>query len=265
METEILQKLSLVYQALNIPEPVDGRKKLATNQSGRKWKIRNVKKLKGMVWHQELGWGSIEAVARYHTGKNSHLCKGGVESISYTFAIRKSGRIVLCNDLKKATWSQGFKGRSGDENAEFLSVMFEGMFHGQHVTDSSAGEPNYLQMTSALILWHVCKELWDWQEDDLYGHYLFGKPACPGDTLKTVIDAVRINVTKEKPKTYNFRSTKDRQRALKKLGFYTGKADGIWGPKSRGALVKFQSAVRLAADGIWGAKTEAAIIKKLGQ
>ncbi len=263
MEDKILGKLATVSQQLNILEPLDGRNRLARNVKGKKWRRRSIKGLKGMVWHQELGWGSVEAVARYHTGKNSHLCKGGAESISYTFAIRRDGQIILCNDLNKATWSQGYKGRKGDENAEFIGVMFEGMFHGQNITDSSAGEPNFQQMLSAMILWHVCKELWNWHEDDLYGHHIFDKPACPGDTLQTVINAIRINSTQEQQVTYDFRTGKGRQQALKALDYYKGKVDGIWGPRSRGALIKFQSAARLVSDGIWGPKSEAAVIKKL--
>ncbi len=263
MENKILERLNAVSQSHIIPEPLDGRRKLARNIRGRKWRKRSVKKLKGMVWHQELGWGSVEGVAKYHTGKNSHLCKGGVESISYTFAIRRNGQIILCNDLNKATWSQGYRGRKGDENAEFCGVMFEGLFNGEHVTDTSSKEPNGMQMTSALILWQVCKELWSWRECDLYGHYLFGKPSCPGDTLRTIIEAVRVNTVQEDQPKYDFTKTIDRQKALKKLGYNTGKADGVWGPKSRGALIRFQSAVRLVADGIWGAKTEGAIIRKL--
>ena len=263
METEILKRLRSAARALQLDAPLDGRKKLQRNARGRKWKIRNVKSLQGMVWHQELGWGSIEAVAKYHTGKNSHLCRGGVESISYTFAIRKSGQVVLCNDLKKATWSQGYKGRKGDENAEFLSVMFEGMFHGPHVTDSSAGEPNDKQMLSAMILWHICKGLWSWNEGDLYGHYHFGKPACPGDTLKVLIDAVRLNMSTEHSNTYDFTTVKDRQQALADLGYYNGTADGIWGPVSKGALITFQRSAGLVADGIWGPRTEAALGKRL--
>ncbi len=263
MEFQIFEKLRDIYQGLGIPAPYDGRSRLKRNPHGRKWKLRNVKKLKGMVWHQELGWGSIEAVAKYHTGKNSHLCRGGVESISYSLAIRRNGQIVLCNDLNKATWSQGYKGRVGDENAEFLGVMFEGMFAGEHVTDSSAGEPNGTQMTSALILWQVCKDLWGWKECDLYGHYLFGKPSCPGNTLRTVIEAVRVNTVQEEQPAYDFTLVKDRQRALKKLGYLSGRADGIWGPQSRGALIRFQWAVRLVPDGIWGPKTEAVVVTKL--
>jgi hypothetical protein len=214
-----------------------------------------------MAWHQELGWGSVEAVARYHTGKNSHLAKGGVRSISYTFAIRRDGQIVLCNDLDRAVWSQGFKGRPGDENAEFLSVLFEGLFHGEGVTDPTAGEPNSRQMLAGLALWSVCRDLWKWKEDCLHGHFHFGKPACPGATLQTVVQAVRVNV--EKPAKPLFGTVASRQEALKTLGFYKGKADGVWGPVSKGALTAFQAKAGLPADGIWGPVTEAAIRDRL--
>ena len=256
METKVLNKLASAAKALKIVEPFDARKSLTTNPKGKKWKKRRSASLKGLVWHQELGWGSVEAVARYHTGKNSHLYKGGVESISYTFAIRRDGQIVLCNDFNRATWSQGYVGRKGDENAEFMSVMFEGLFHGSSVTDPSAGEPNHMQILSGMTLWHTCRDLWGWNDDDLYGHYHFGKPACPGDTLQAVIEAVRLNVQREE---YDFTDVRGRQKALKELGFYAGKVDGAWGPASRGALIGFQKKHKLAADGIWGPKTESAI------
>ena len=48
--------------------------------------------------------------------------------------------------------------------------MFEGLLKGPGVTDPSAGEPNAEQILSALSLWRICKEKWDWNEDDLYGH-----------------------------------------------------------------------------------------------
>ena len=259
MESQILDRLTATAEALKIKKPLDGRDTLATNPAGRKWKKRSVDNLKGLVWHQELGWGSIEAVAKYHTGKQSHLVKGGVESISYSFAIRRDGQIVLCNDLNKATWSQGYKGRKGDENAEFLSAMFEGMFEGSGVTDPKAGQPNDKQMLSGLILWQVCRSLWKWKESDLYGHFLFGKPACPGDTLQTMVEAVRFNASKPK-----FNTAKQRQQALKTLGFYKGKIDGDWGPGSKGALAHFQEKHGLAADGVWGPNTEAKMVKALG-
>jgi hypothetical protein len=158
MEREILTLITKAATGVGVVEPFDGRRALKRNPRGKKWKKRKAKALKGMVWHQELGWGSIEAVANYHTGRDSHLHRNGVESIAYTFAMRRNGQIVLCNDLNKAVWSQGFKGRPGDENAEFMSVMFEGLFTAPSVTDPSAGEPNQEQLFSALMLWRLCRE-----------------------------------------------------------------------------------------------------------
>ena len=262
METKILKMLDATAQALKMKAPLDGRDTLAKNPTGKKWKKRDPKALQGLVWHQELGWGSVENVARYHTGRQSHLHDGGVESIAYSFAIRRNGQIVLCNSLNKAPWSQGFKGRKGDENAEFMSVMFEGFFKGESVTEPSAGQPNDRQMLSGLILWQVCRKLWKWQENDLYGHFLFGKPACPGSTLQAVIEAVRMNAPQPKKK---LDSTKSRQKALKDLGYYSGKIDGAWGPSSKSALIRFQSDHDLSADGVWGPNSEAAILKALEQ
>lgn len=260
METELLDQLKAAMDGTGFPGPQDGRETLATNDSGKKWKKRDAKKLKGLVWHQELGWGSVEGVAKYHTGAQSHLHEGGVESIAYTWAVRRDGQVVLCNDFNKAVWSQGYKGRSGDENAEFMSVMFEGLFKGKGVTDPSAGQPNYLQMLSGLMLWHVCKGAWNWDEEDLYGHYLFGKPACPGDALESMVEAVRANAEKSR---YDFDTVQGRQQALKALGYYTIAVDGVWGPGSKAALVRFQSDQGLAADGVWGPKTQAAIVRAL--
>jgi len=252
--------LDAAAQALKMEAPLDGRDTLAKNPAGKKWKKRDASALKGLVWHQELGWGSVENVAKYHTGNQSHLHDGAVESIAYTFAIRRNGQTVLCNDINKAPWSQGFKGRTGDENAEFMSVMFEGFFKGETVTDPSAGQPNDRQLLSGLILWQVCRHLWQWRESDLYGHFLLGKPACPGTTLQTVVEAVRANASQQK-----FNSAKSRQKALKDLDYYSGKIDGIWGPGSKGALTNFQSDHSLSADGVWGPHTEAAILEALEQ
>jgi Putative peptidoglycan binding domain len=45
------------------------------------------------------------------------------------------------------------------------------------------------------------------------------------------------------------------QRALHEYGLNPGPIDGIWGPKTRTALIQFQAAEGLSADGICGTKT----------
>jgi len=49
------------------------------------------------------------------------------------------------------------------------------------------------------------------------------------------------------------------QRKLKKLGFNPGPIDGIFGKKTRAALIRFQKSRRLIADGIAGPQTLAVL------
>ena len=49
------------------------------------------------------------------------------------------------------------------------------------------------------------------------------------------------------------------QQRLADLGYYKGKVDGIWGPKTLSAVKSFQKAKGLVQDGIVGAKTEIAL------
>lgn len=50
-----------------------------------------------------------------------------------------------------------------------------------------------------------------------------------------------------------------RQQALRLLGHDPGLLDGLWGSRSRAALVLAQRALGLTADGVWGPLTSAAI------
>lgn len=191
-ETQFLYDLGRLFLSNDIPLPGDLRNKLNTNLGGGKaWRLREPQELKGLVFHQELGWGTVENVAKFHTSPESNLYPGGVESIAYTFAIRRDGQVVLCNDFDKSTWSHGTKDRPGNENAEFMSVMFEGFFNYDGCANLDGGEPTLQQMQSALLLWYFSRKLWGWDNTALYGHYHFGKDKCPGNTLRAIIEAVR--------------------------------------------------------------------------
>ena len=97
METDVIDRIRAAADPLGLPEPVDLRTDLARNDDVEPWGAREPADLLGLVWHQALGWGTVEDVARYHTGPDSHLRDGGVQSIAYTWAIRRDGQLALCN------------------------------------------------------------------------------------------------------------------------------------------------------------------------
>lgn len=63
----------------------------------------------------------------------------------------------------------------------------------------------------------------------------------------------------------NVMTIRDIQTALKKLGYYTGKVDGVSGNKTEAAIEKFQKVNKLAADGVVGQATKDKIVAALAK
>jgi DNA invertase Pin-like site-specific DNA recombinase/peptidoglycan hydrolase-like protein with peptidoglycan-binding domain len=55
------------------------------------------------------------------------------------------------------------------------------------------------------------------------------------------------------------RRVRSLQRTLRRLGWSPGPVDGLFGPRTEAAVVRFQRAARLAADGITGTRTSRAL------
>jgi hypothetical protein len=249
--TEELLKLSFVR---------DGRELLARNPK-KSWTKRDPSKLQGLCIHQGLDANaSVKGTAKYDCGPN-HISADGLPGLSYTGFVERTGVLWLAWDVEDKTWSQGYAERPGDENEQFMAVCFGGNFSGQGYQGTQS--PSDEQLATIHSLWAHCKAIWGWKNNQLYGHYHFGKPACPGFALTTVIETYRNTKDWVDPTDHILDSVKGRQAALRDLGYYTGEIDGVWSLECRYALTQFQKKAGLTPDGVWGPKTNAAILEAL--
>lgn len=220
---------------------------------------RDPDRIRGLCVHHSAGegsgWMALIGTANYHVGAN-HVCQSGAPGLLYTMAVDHSGTVYICHDLEAKTWSQGSRAIPGDENRDYLALLVQGNFDGP--SNRTGREPTWEQVLAVLLVWRACRGYWDsWDDRDLMGHFDFGKPACPGATLEAVIRACRANAAVE-VSGYDLGTTHGRQRAMASLGFDPGPVDGVWGPRSRAALVAMQLSLDLSTDGVWGPLTGAA-------
>lgn len=229
------------------------------------WNTRDVAKIRGLVIHQSAGGDSVDGLAKYHMGPNhmtaglpdDHPFKHGLPGISYTFFVNKLGNIFLVNDLESATWSQGDASKSGDENAIFVSACFGGSFRALGWPDGHE-DPSPVQLFAFETIWDRVRSIWNLTNLDLYGHFLFGKPTCPGDVLRGRIEAVRKT---NEADVVKFNQARAQQEVLKRRGYYPGLVDGIFGPQSIDALRHFQIARSLPVTGRWSYLETAEVVR----
>lgn len=249
--------MNLTSEFLKLPFVIDGRKTLSRHPT-KKWGRRELKGIEGVVLHQSLEeHASASGNAKYHSGPN-HISPDGLPGLSYTGFLERSGKFYLANDFEDATWSQGTEVIPGDENHRYIALCVGGNFSGPGYKGTQT--PTDAQRGNVLTLWAFLKVFLGLKSNQIFGHYSFGKPACPGYQLMMTIEAIH-DQRDWVGGLYNFGTIDGRQKALESLGFLKVKEEqfGIWDLECKGALVAFQRSCGLVADGVWGAKTEAAI------
>tara|TARA_Y100000310_G_scaffold339251_1_gene431377 strand:+ start:971 stop:1693 length:723 start_codon:yes stop_codon:yes gene_type:complete len=238
-------------------EVIDMRGKLPVHAT-KNFASRDPAKLLGMTGHHSAGPNGgpekFEAVAKYHI-KANHVSSSGCPGILYTAGIPDGGEVCIFHDLEVATWSQGYRDRAGDENEEFLAILVLGSFTSPH---HSGSEPTLEQLHSFTTVLMVCKDIWG-PAFDFTGHFQFGKPACPGGTLESIIKAAATHVAGI------FDTMLEIQTVLKKLGYAPGPLDGLSGPMTRSALCSFQKDQGLGVTGETDPKTKAALAQALSE
>jgi N-acetyl-anhydromuramyl-L-alanine amidase AmpD len=211
------------------------------------WSERKLTSIDKIIIHQELGEASIESVNQYHIQPN-HISKEGCPHFCYHYGIRKNGEVVQANELSHICW------HTKTQNSVGIGIMLCGNFNG---SGYSLGEdsPSKEQFDSLEALTTYLKSAFGFDNQHLFGHYHFGKPACPGYATEKWIELKRNNIEditliEEVPKTIP-----EIQSRLKAIGYYSGETDGIMGIKTQSAIRNFQKAYRMVPDGIPGIST----------
>lgn len=204
--------------------------------------------------------GSLDALARGHLKRWASA--GG---LSYTLAVSPEGLVSLAWNLDRRLYSQGWEdvktdpATLGDENIFFKGLLVEGNMKGP-LNPTGTDEPTAAQMVAVVAVRRAFAELWG--KTEVSGHFEHGKPACPGATLEAWVKANRVfgpGATPAPLPEPELATNEELQAVLAKLGFYSGRIDGIVGPVTRAGVKKFQASRGLVADGIVGPITRAAL------
>lgn len=213
----------------------------------RRWAVRQLAQINKIIIHQELAEGSIESVNAYHI-KPNHISPQGCPRICYHYGIRKNGEIAQLNELSSIVW------HTSGQNTNAIGIMLVGNFAGLGHT-SATSTPSKEQMDALEFLCDYLLKAFKLSNQELYGHYHFGKPACPGFVIQDWIEN-RRNIISSSPEVQNIeKSISEIQKRLNKLGYAAGKVDGIQGLRTVTAIRNFQADKHLKVDGVVGPQT----------
>jgi N-acetyl-anhydromuramyl-L-alanine amidase AmpD len=235
-------------------EIIDLVQKLPWHQT-RRWNTRSLQKVNKIIVHQTLSEGTIEGVNNYHI-KPNHISSRGCPHICYHYGIRKNGEVVKMNEHNHVTW------HCRGQNTASIGIMLCGNFNGTGYTLGTS-EPSSTQLIHLnKLLKHLCQEL-NLKPQDVYGHYHFGKPACPGHILQGEVENFRGEQPTQSTASQTVKKTvREIQKRLDQLGLEPGPIDGILGVKTAAAIRRFQKKYHLAVDGIVGPNTWRVLLEK---
>lgn len=213
----------------------------------RRWGTRDISKISKIIIHQELGESTIEDVNHYHINPN-HISSQGCPHFCYHYGISKEGEIIQANELSSIVWQ--CKG----QNSVGVGIMLVGNFIGPGHELASDG-PTEKQFVALEWLVPYLMNSLNLGKQDVYGHYHFGKPACPGYKAQEWIENYRNDLSHVPKAKKVTKSIKEIQNRLNKLGYPAGPVDGFMGVKTLGAIRRFQQNNQLVVDGIVGPQT----------
>ncbi|MCD4773321.1 MAG: N-acetylmuramoyl-L-alanine amidase [Bacteroidales bacterium] len=213
----------------------------------RRWSTRELSGIRKIIFHQELGDSTIEQVNSYHI-KPNHISPRGCPHFAYHYGIRKNGEIIQANELSQITW------HTKGENSHGIGIMLVGNFKGNGNEDAT-DDPTDKQIKSAEELANYLIDVFKLSKQDVFGHYQFGKPVCPGFKMQEWIENFRNDISEIKDIIKIKKTVKEIQKRLNSLGYAAGPVDDMMGVRTRYAIRRFQTDNLLETDGIVGPQT----------
>lgn len=251
---------SAIADALSDGWLVDYRTKLPRHKTRQNRRRECPDDVLGVCSHQS---GSVNQdpvrTANYHVGPN-HVSSKGCPTLLYNFVITRQerGKVLLAVDPVEIVSAQGqaTRGReewAGDENRHLLPILIMGDF--SEMTIGRRGfdeEPSPDQIDSWYQLTSWLSKVFSFRGNGYFGHYHFGKSACPGMRVRRLTEDMRRDVI-------GFANDRQWQEALLRWDetcLPRWGADGVWGFESQRALVNFERAHKHRTDGLKDPFTE---------
>jgi hypothetical protein len=228
-----------------------------------RWKTRtSTHDIIGQCIHHSAGVNVTNpfSVAIYHTGPN-HISENGLPGICYTICIPDTDELPwLTSDFEYITSAQGAPDdvHPGDENRHLIPILVMGSFTGPgcrgRLLKPTARQLKHLARVTAWL-----SDTFDYGTEGIFGHYHFGKPACPGGYLTVWIENMRANGRQlALTEDWQYALTHIIPNCLPKYGI-----DGQWGNESRRALIAFQRQCGLRVTGVQDAFTELMLMRAM--
>ncbi|WP_332693769.1 peptidoglycan recognition protein family protein [Halalkalibacter lacteus] len=240
---------------------IDKRSSLASSRS-RSYTRRARSAIRNIaIHHSATTSGSAEAFARYHVNEL------GWPGIGYHYVIDKDGSISLCHDLEVVSY------HVGNSNSFAVGICMVGDFRTQSLTDA--------QRQATLDLTRSLMDQLTIPIDNVWGHIEFPgyswKP-CPSISMQKFRSWLReegANFSESPPPSPSYVAgarkrtilsrgdqgddIKALQERLDEIGFHPGPIDGIFGPQTADAVMRFQRTASISVDGIVGPETREAL------
>ena len=206
-----------------------------------------------------------QKTAAYHTSAQNHITPGRpLPSTVYPFMIPDTDDPAwLTCDLRWITHAQGSV-EPGDENRHLLPILVMGGFADdgfQRPWTKPGPSDAQFGALSDLIGW--TEQVFGYGGEGYYGHYHFGKSACPGLALRGWTERQRAILGHAE-----LRTDLEWQQALLRWdasALPVFGADGKWGGESKYWLTKFQQTMRIRATGMQDPFVEMLLMKYFGQ